>query len=450
MKTNKLGLFLAITLCVSFITGCMKDDQHKTVRELNEFIIELPEKSPLTYSDQFIKELKNWHNYEVIGLGESAHGAREFFELKHRLFKYLVENEEFKVLAYEFNFRTSLKIDRYITEGIGELDSLFSGEMWIQDNYEVQDLVKWMRNYNESKKENEKIHFIGVDNQLDAFYPEKTLEGIKNYFPEIIAENKDIVQEIIELEHIRYKHITTPEYERRRDLYAELLIVAQAYFDDKHEYVETQDYKITIQLVESLIRSNYWLYNIYTGKENNRDSDMANNVLWVKNTFNSKVALWAHTSHVQNNPTYYGANGMGSTGYYLKKTFGENYLIVSTAFTNGTVKAVMEGSNGKDTPPLDCKIIGDPLPGSINEIFSEAKYKNFFVDISQLKKGSQLYSYLDTIRTLFGIGDFYAGALEPHYLSPDRKIILLNATDLVFYFSNVNQVNVHERFKKNL
>ena len=70
------------------------------IEELNKYSIQLPKKSPLLYTDQLVDGLIDWSNYTVIGLGESAHGAKEFFELKHRLFKYLVEFHDFRVLAY--------------------------------------------------------------------------------------------------------------------------------------------------------------------------------------------------------------------------------------------------------------------------------------------------------------------------------------------------------------
>ena len=441
-----IGFYIAIMIIV--ISCSNRKGNDRIIRELNNQIIELPGNMPLEYTDAFLNNLIDWNKYSVIGLGEAAHGAKNFFELKHRLFKYLVENHNYKVLAYEFSFRTSLKINDFVLYGNGNLNSLFAGELWIQDNYEVQDLIQWMRNYNTEKKESDKIHFVGIDNQLDAFYPERTIECIKKYFPEIVILNSSIIVEILELEPIRYKNINTQEYERRRDLFLELLEATNNYFKENQEYSETLDYQISIHLIESLIRSNQWLYNIYTGKENNRDYDIANNILWLKETYNSKAAIWAHTSHVQNNPTFYSENGPGSTGFYLKKSLGEDYLIVSTAFTNGIVKAVMTGADGKDTSPLDCEIMGDPPSGSINEFFYYAKYKKFFLNVNKINSSSTVYTYLDTLRPMLGIGDWFEGSAEFHYLSSERKVNLLDATDLVFYLSDTHPVNLHKRFNK--
>jgi len=447
MKFKKIKYIgFCIVIIIIGISCSDKKENNRIIREFNNQIIELPNSNPLEYSDDFLNGLIDWSSYSVIGLGESAHGAKEFFELKHRLFKYLAENHDYKVLAYEFSFRTSLRIDKYVTKGIGDLDSLFAGELWIQDNYEVQNLIQWMRNYNTDKQENDKIHFVGIDNQLDAFYPEKTIKHIKDYFPEIILFNNSLIAQIINLEHIRYKNITTQEYERRRDLYLELLKSANNYFKEKQEYLETLDYKITIHLIESLLNSNQWLYNIYTGKKNNRDSDMANNLLWVKDCYNSKIAIWAHNAHVQNNPDFYSEGG-AMMGKYLKDSLKEDYLIVLTSFTNGKFKAVMEAPDGSDTPPLDCEIFQNPPIESVNAIFIKAKYENFFLDLNQVQSNSKLYYYLDTLRPMLGVGDFYAGFTDPHYFG-DRIINLTKSTNVVFYFSGTKSVTVHKRFNK--
>lgn len=441
MKIKGLLALCNLVISILIYSGCHeKKDMTEVVKELNNQIIELPHKSPLTYSDQFIGNLHNWQDYEIVGLGEATHGTKEFFELKHRLFKYLAEQCDFKILAYEFSFRTSLRINDFVLNGNGTLDSLFIYESWIQDNYEVKDLIQWMRNYNKDKKEEQKVKFIGMDNQLDAFYPEKTIDCIKKYYPEILLLNNSLIEQILELKHIKYENITTEEYERRRDLFLKLKEVAQDYFEGRD--INTIDYKITMHLIESLINSNQWLYNIYSGKKNNRDIDLANNVQWIKDTYNTKVTVWAHNAHVQNNPDYY-PDGGASMGTYLKDYYGWDYLMVCTAFTKGKFIAVMEGPNG-DTPPMICELYQNPPKGSVNELFDLADYKNFYLDVNSFNEKSKLNTHLDTLRPMLGVGDCYAGGPEPHY-TDERITNLTSSTDVIFYFTDTKPVDLKER-----
>lgn len=38
---------------------------------------------------------------KIIGLGEASHGTKEFFQMKHRLFKYFVEKHGYKIFGFE-------------------------------------------------------------------------------------------------------------------------------------------------------------------------------------------------------------------------------------------------------------------------------------------------------------------------------------------------------------
>ncbi|MFD0345734.1 erythromycin esterase family protein [Kitasatospora aburaviensis] len=51
---------------------------------------------------------------EVVGLGEATHGSHEFFAMKHRLFRYLVEEKGFTAFALETSWSSGLQIDEYV------------------------------------------------------------------------------------------------------------------------------------------------------------------------------------------------------------------------------------------------------------------------------------------------------------------------------------------------
>ena len=446
MKNLRPGLLTILFAIIWMATACSSGKgEDLLIREFNNQIHDLPGNQPLKYTDAVFNNLLSWESYSVIGLGEAAHGAKNFFELKSRLFQYLVENHSYRVLAYEFSFRTSLKINDYVLHGVGDLDSLFAGDLWVQDNYEVQDLIQWMHQYNSARLEKDKIYFVGIDNQLDAFYPEKTIDRINILYPEIVRLNQELVSDIISLEHINYEGIPREEYERRKGLFEKLMLGTKSYFQENPDLARSLNSKVAMHLTESLINSNQWLFNIFTGEANNRDLDLAQNVLWVKENYNSRVAVWAHNSHVQNNPSMYG-EGAESMGYHLKKSLKEKYLIISTGFTNGKFIAVMDGPDGQDTAPLVCEISGEPPAESLNNIFSRAEHRNFFLNVEDIQAGSHLYSFLDTIRPMLGIGDWFEGSQEFHYSSSDRRINLLNATDALFYFSHTEPVTIHKRF----
>jgi erythromycin esterase len=69
---------------------------------------------------------------QIVGLGESTHGAAEELTLKHSTVRVLVEQMGFRSIAWEEQWTTGLQVDHYIRTGTGDLDALMSrlGGQW--------------------------------------------------------------------------------------------------------------------------------------------------------------------------------------------------------------------------------------------------------------------------------------------------------------------------------
>src|SRR5262249_25355079 len=82
----------------------------------------------------------------VVGLGESTHGTREFFQLKHRFIEYCVSQLGFTVIAFEANYGTMLAVNDYVLGGNGDVRSAAAGlgfQVW--DTQEVTALIECVR-----------------------------------------------------------------------------------------------------------------------------------------------------------------------------------------------------------------------------------------------------------------------------------------------------------------
>ena len=135
---------------------------------------------PLELSDEDLEALAYMSDCKIVGLGEATHGTKEFFQLKHRIFKYLVENHGFRIFAFECDMGESYYVDNFVTRGEGDLDDIMKNKMhfWTWRTEEVKELLLWMREYNENKSDEDKIHFIGVDCQFLTYQADIIL----NYF----------------------------------------------------------------------------------------------------------------------------------------------------------------------------------------------------------------------------------------------------------------------------
>jgi erythromycin esterase-like protein len=100
----------------------------------------------------------------IVGLGESTHGTREHFQMKHRLVEYLVEELGFTWFMIEASTPEAHRLDAYVLGGEGDPKELIKGMyFWTWTTEEVLAMVEWMRTYN--ARSDDKIHFTGFDMQ---------------------------------------------------------------------------------------------------------------------------------------------------------------------------------------------------------------------------------------------------------------------------------------------
>jgi erythromycin esterase len=410
------------------------------IRELDERSVALQPGSPLGFESAVFAPLDSAvAAARVVGLGEATHGTAEFFELKHRLFRYLVEAHGHRALGYEVGFAASLDLDRYVTTGEGSLDDLLGNLSWIQANEEVRALLEWMRIHNRGLPGAERVRFIGIDSQLDMWNLELHRQLFRERFPAISADLRPGFDILGEPGRIDYRRITRDEYDRIRSVLREMAGVVLRTSGG----VDHGDRSIAIHLIEALQRSHEFLYSAYQGSNDVRDGHLAANALWIAGFLgdDAPFSVWAHNSHVGADPHFYGENGPGSMGFHLTRELGRAYFRVGTAFTRGAFVALRGDWRGKDTTaPLVCRLNDDPPVDSVNAVLGRARAERFYLQLREIPQGTSLHRFLDVERPMLGVGDFFAGETGPHYRSPERIIRALEALDVIFYFANTEGI----------
>lgn len=114
-------------------------------------------------------EMKNLtvpNTVQVVGIGEASHGVKEYQEMKAEVFKALVANNGCQTFVIEGDFGGALSVEDYIHGGNqGATEAIKNIGFRIYETYEMVDLIKWMRTYNESVPEGKDLHFYGMDMQ---------------------------------------------------------------------------------------------------------------------------------------------------------------------------------------------------------------------------------------------------------------------------------------------
>jgi erythromycin esterase len=351
-------------------------------------------------------------NIEVIGLGEATHGTKEFFELKNNMFKYLVEKQDVKLFGIEANFAACYDINKYVLTGEGNAkEALFKNGYWVWQSQEILDQIEWMKTYNTTKSNNEKVQFYGydmqdatssvvwLDNYLSRFFPSFD----KSFLPEKIEENKAALRELDDNALHELQILNLEKLKKTEEFVAtnkEILITQ-----------DTADYQFALRTIEVLRQKlNYFTMQDFNTAYSYRDSSMAQNIKWIRESNNNgKIMLWAHNGHIGKgtlSDDYKSGNWMG---VHLNNLYGKQYYNIGFSFSEGGFVSQSPSSTNvfylmysftksifKDEPWLVNACYVKPHPKShLTNALSQLNTPIFYLDFKDIADQKSLIDFID-------------------------------------------------------
>jgi len=315
---------ILIMILSGIISSCEKkpedlnlDPETKTLVNILQEELQSLDADPLSWKDQDLRWLDPLAEKSVIGLGEATHGTAEFFEAKHRILKYMVENHGYKVFAIEADFGESLFIDEVIQQGnASEIESGMKSKMhfWTWKTEEVKEMLEWMCTYNQGKADEDKIHYMGIDCQFNTYHPSIAREYLSSTGIPFYAFADSILR-VAETEQ-NFESFNSASFE---SYIGKLEALKDSMILHKDELVAAsseKEYQLNSRIVE-LVRqvSEVRYYNqVQDFSINYRDKYMAENTAWILDYFgDKKIVLWAHNGHISN----YEYGVTGTLGNYL-------------------------------------------------------------------------------------------------------------------------------------
>lgn len=102
----------------------------------------------------------------VVGLGESIHTSGGYYQMKHRLFRYMVERMGFRALAIESPWAPVQQAARFVENCDGTADAATRTLLDVWQSAETRDLLQWMCDWNRAHpKPQDRVHLFGFDVQ---------------------------------------------------------------------------------------------------------------------------------------------------------------------------------------------------------------------------------------------------------------------------------------------
>jgi erythromycin esterase len=422
----KIGIYLSLFLSLAVLSCTLTPEELNLDPETEALVnilldeMEPLDADPLSWNDQDLRWLDPLATKSVIGLGESTHGTAEFFDAKHRIFRYLVENHGYKIFAIEADFGESLFIDEAVQNGnTAAIEDLMRSKMhfWTWKTEEVKDLLEWMCSYNQGKAEEDKVHYMGVDCQFNTYH----LPLVRDYLKIVTLPFQDHADSLLQVAEEataeNFKNFSSGSFisylgglEGLQDslmAYKDLLVAAST---EK----EFQLHARILELVSQVSEVKFY-FQLQQTTINYRDKYMAENTAWLLDYFeNEKIVLWAHNGHIAN--IEYGVTG--SMGNYLSYQLRDQYAILGFLFSQGTFTAVgMEGETytGLETQTLDTI----PKENSLNALMSYTLEPAFFIDLVVLRNYLGWYNAFEEYMEYFQMGSVYNNNPEDYYSSFD-------------------------------
>lgn len=262
-----------------------------------------------------VKELTIPKEAKVIALGEATHGNREFQELKKEVFEQVVNENGVKAFAIEGDFGGCEKVNAYIRGGSGSAEEAAS---WIGfDIYrtgQMEQLISYMRAYNDSVSEKEQLRFYGFDMQR----PEYSYEIIKDACEKMQVE--------------------LPSLE---NLQSELVLLEQV----KEQLMEKQASELVLRCVDMLSQDRELKSVPESEGGTIRDQYMAENIEWIlkqeQARGNSTIFITGHNTHVGKWESY------DSMGKILSEHLEEQYYVIGTDFYKTRCNLPTKGRKGR-------------------------------------------------------------------------------------------------------
>lgn len=385
--------------------------------------------------------LGNLDDAKIVGMGEATHGTQEFFQMKHRIFKYLVEKQGFRYLAFEYDLGGCMALNELIQSGQGDIKAWMSQQMyfWTWRTTEVLQLFLWMQEYNRNKPDAEKVHLVGVDCQFTSQSVPQLVSLLSRYDNSFADEVSSKLNSIVKAELYKGENFNSIQ-QARNGVLPQINEVGRALNERAASISQLTSpayYQQILRVYETIVQAEIIQYSQIINVENSfnfREKYMAENLDWVFSQYgNVKVALWAHNEHVAKNDQFVGFNTK-SLGGNIQAKYGTAYQVIGFSMGSGDFKAYNLLNNRLETMRLE-----SPLANSFNDQFTKVDEPSYGVKLADLQKRYFWNGRLSSSRPFLSIGAAFNAERVENYFSTIR---LDQLYDVIFHFDNTNPSRV--------
>ena len=388
-------------------------------------------------------------NARMVLIGEASHGTSEFYRMRDKISRALIETKGFDFVAIEGDWPDAARIDHYVRHREyrpSEWTAFSRFPIWMWRNNEVRAFVDWLRSYNAAHKPTSRIAFHGLD--LYSLYD--SIRFVLEYLENVDPNSAKVARERYgcltpwQSDPATYGHAAltgrypTCEADVAHAL-SDLLQKRQAYA--AHDGERFLDAVQNARLVTNAERYYRIMYYGSRASWNLRDEHMFNTLktLLAYHGEHSKGIVWAHNSHIGNaEATEMSARGEHNIGQLCRKEFGQDCYAIGFGTDHGTVAAASEWGG-----PMEIKDVRPSLNDSVERLCHESETPHFMLGLRDRDAAHAKGLLKPQLERAIGVIYRPESELASHYFT----VVLPRQFDEYIWFDEskaVTPLNTHE------
>ena len=360
-----------------------------TSSSLEELVYQCSEHFASVEEVDLDKLLRRIGNSRLVLLGEASHGSAEFYEMRARISRELIEKKGFTVVAVEADWPDASHINHFIHNRSPDpllVDAPFSRfPTWMWANQPVLEFCHWLKRYNSSVSGSDRnVDFYG----LDLYSLNSSIEAVLNYLQEVDPATAEVARS-------RYGCLTP--WSNDPSIYGQLMLNRQYKKCEKEVLATLRDLlkqrlayreagerrffdaEQNARLVANAERYYRTLYYAEQNSWNQRDQHMFDTLQSIL-TFRgaqSKVIIWEHNSHIGDaRATQMSARGEFNLGQLVREKYKRSSYLIGFGTDHGTVAAASEWGG-----PMEVKQVQPAHIDSYERLFHQVPTDNFILPL---------------------------------------------------------------------
>ena len=286
----------------------------------------------------------------VVLIGEASHGTSEFYRMRARITRRLIETKGFDIVAAEADWPDAARIDHYVRHREtppSEWTAFARFPTWMWRNEETRGFVDWLHERNSSLAYANRTTFCGLD--LYSLYTSVRavigyLEGVDPALAETARQRYGCLSPW-EADPAAYGRAAVDGAYHKCEQHVAHMLVELLEKQQAYALKDGERFFDAAQNARLVANAEHYYRVMYYGSRaswNLRDSHMfetLSNVLDHRGPA-SRAIVWAHNSHVGNAiATEMGKRGEHNIGQLCREHFGNDCYAIGFGTNDGTVAA---------------------------------------------------------------------------------------------------------------